>query len=124
MAILKFNENSNTKVKLEYATGKEVESKFKDKNGNPQKQYLWSCNGGDDLIYASPSLNAMFMSETKGMVAGTEVEVKKVDSGNTDPKGDNIFVFAVNNQTIAMRNKGVKPEEVEKQETDDEPIPF
>ena len=110
MAILKFNEHSNQKVKLEYATGKEVESKFKDKDGNPQKQYMWRCNG-EDIIYASPSLNAMLMQETKGMVAGTEVEIKKVDSGNTDPNGNKILVFAVNNRTMDMRNKGIESDD-------------
>ena len=125
MAILKFNEHSNQRVKHEFATGKKVESKFKDRDGNAQYQYMWRCNG-DDIIYASPSLNAMLMQEKEGSNTGVEVEIKKVDSGNKDPKGDSIFVFAVNNRTMDMRNKGEEPpiDADTRNEIEESDIPF
>ena len=100
MSILKFKEGSNTTIKLDYENGKKVESKFKDREGNTQYQYMWSCNGGDDIIYASPSLNAMLQSETGNEEKGVEVNIKKVDSGNTDGEGRKILIFAVNGRHL------------------------
>ena len=128
MSILKFKEGSNTTIKLDYENGKKVESKFKDREGNTQYQYMWSCNGGDDIIYASPSLNAMLQSETGNEEKGVEVNIKKVDSGNTDGEGRKILIFAVNDRTLEMRNKGIEAdtsfENDKNVEITDEDIPF
>lgn len=108
MAILKFDETK--KVKLEFPTGRQVESKFKNKDGGVQYQYMWKCND-DDMIYASPSLNAMLLQETESTKAGVEVTISKVDTGSTDHEGRTIKVFAVNGRTMEMRNKGIESKE-------------
>jgi hypothetical protein len=127
VAIIKFDEPRE--LKLEFSTGKQVESKFKDRNGNTQYQYMWKCND-DDMIYASPSLNAMLMQETGGEKTGVKVIITKVDTGNTDDDGRTIKVFAVNGRTMEMRNKGIEADESPSFDEDrnveitDEDIPF
>lgn len=69
MAIIKFSEEE-TKVKLDYDSGKETDNKFEE----GKKQYMWSCNDGD-VFYATPSLNTLLTSV--GAKRGKVLSIRK-----------------------------------------------
>ena len=93
MAILKFTEDTPTIVTLSYDTGKRVEGQY-------GVQFMWSCNNGDDLFYASPALNTMLnILEVK---KGSEVTIEKVRKEGVDYP-----VFKVNGYDADALTDGV-----------------
>ena len=94
MAIIKFSEEE-TKVKLDYDSGKETDNKFEE----GKKQYMWSCNDGD-VFYATPSLNTLLTSV--GAKRGKVLSIRKKRL-----EGKDIPVFEVDVETLDSLGKRI-----------------
>ena len=95
MAIIKFSEEE-TKVKLDYDSGKETDNKFEE----GKKQYMWSCNDGD-VFYATPSLNTLL--NTVGAKRGKVLSIRKKRL-----EGKDIPVFEVDGETLDSLGQRIK----------------
>jgi hypothetical protein len=98
MAVISFSEKP-IDVKLKFDTGKRVE-------GNYGDQYMWGCNG-DDVFYATPTLNAMIMM--LGVKAEDTLSINKQFKVADD--GKKIPYFLVNGKSMDDLKQGQKDKE-------------
>tara|TARA_Y100000310_G_C20656116_1_gene802053 strand:+ start:1299 stop:1733 length:435 start_codon:yes stop_codon:yes gene_type:complete len=90
MAIIKFPEDTPTKVTLDFDGPRTVE-------GDYGTQYQYGCNGGEDIFYASASLSSLI--ELTGATKGSEISIAKLQG--SDPKtGKTFLYFTVNGKSI------------------------
>ena len=100
MSIIKFTEGETATIKLEYDKGKKVD-------GDYGTQYMWSCNGKDDVFYASESLNGILLA--LNVQRGQEVTIEKVRKEGVDFPVFKVDGMTADDLTVTLGSKSLSP---------------
>jgi len=100
MSIIKFTEGETATIRLEYDKGKKVD-------GDYGTQYMWSCNGKDDVFYASESLNGILLA--LNVQRGQEVTIEKVRKEGVDFPVFKVDGMTADDLTVTLGSKSLSP---------------